>query len=81
MAHIAAEANSGGVRIYPQPAGTLRPATGFAIGGFDNLPRVDISYSYGKVDKIVVKSLAASGVAAVSRRGRHRGSRRDGAAA
>jgi len=50
-----------GVQIYRRPVRRHAPNTEFDVSGLDNLPRVDIAYSYGGADGTVVEALTAAG--------------------
>jgi len=50
-----------GVHIYRRPARPHAPATEFDVGKLQDLPRVDIAYSYGGADGTVVEALVAAG--------------------
>jgi L-asparaginase len=50
-----------GVQIYRRPVRRHAPDTEFDVAGLENLPRVDIAYSYGGADGTVVDALVAAG--------------------
>jgi L-asparaginase len=50
-----------GIRIYRRPARRHAPDTEFDVSDVRQLPRVDISYSYGGVDGTVVDALVGAG--------------------
>src|SRR5262245_5552726 len=50
-----------GVQIYRRPTRRHAPHTEFDVGGLDDLPRVDIAYSYGGADGTVIEALTAAG--------------------
>jgi L-asparaginase len=50
-----------GIRIYRRPARRHAPDTEFNVSDLQNLPRVDIAYSYAGVDGTIVDALVAAG--------------------
>jgi L-asparaginase len=50
-----------GIRIYRRPARRHAPDTEFDVSEVQQLPRVDISYSYGGADGTVVDALVSAG--------------------
>src|SRR5215472_3321432 len=50
-----------GVQIYRRPVRRHAPNTEFDVSGLDDLPRVDIAYSYGGADGTVIEALTAAG--------------------
>jgi L-asparaginase len=57
LGHVDAD----GVQIYRRPVRRHAPNTEFDVGGLDQLPRVDIAYSYGGADGTVIEALTAAG--------------------
>ena len=49
------------IRYYRQPLRRRAPATEFDVSGIGELPRVDVSYSYGGVDGTAVRAFVAAG--------------------
>jgi len=50
-----------GLQIYRHPTRRHAPDTEFDVSGLDDLPRVDIAYSYGGADGTVIEALTAAG--------------------
>jgi L-asparaginase len=49
------------IRYYRHPVLRRAPDTEFDVGGLGELPRVDVSYSYGGVDGTAVRAFVAAG--------------------
>jgi L-asparaginase len=62
---VLGQVDGDGVQIYRRPVRRHAPNTEFDVAGFANLPRVDISYSYGGADGTVVDALVAAGASGI----------------
>ncbi|WP_341906644.1 asparaginase [Polaromonas sp. YR568] len=58
---ILGEVNGDGVNFYRRPIRRSYPATEFGIDHLEQLPRVDIAYSYAGEDGAAVRAFAAAG--------------------